>query len=154
VHTCTVRHDRPAADGPPGTLPRMGTSSTDVFDADDAADFLGDLAESPDPEAFLRSTMSLALAEGVVESPETGAGLAAAALVASAAGGVRPADLGAQDVLDAGRVPDTAPLRELARAVLDRGLTDDDDEWAELWAEAGELDDARADLRTYRALLD
>ena len=132
----------------------MGTSSTDVFDSDDAADFMGDLAESADAAAFLRVAMSAVLEQdGYVESPEMSAGLAAAVLVACATGGVRPADLTAQDVLDAGRVPDTAALRELARAVLDRGLTDDDNEWAELWDEAGELDAARADLRTYRALL-
>jgi hypothetical protein len=82
------------------------------------------------------------------------AGHAAAVLVASAAGGVRSDDLTARELLDAGRVPDTGPLRDLARAVIDRGLTDDENEWAEFWAEAGELDVVRAALRRSRALLD
>ncbi|MCZ2829949.1 DUF4259 domain-containing protein [Modestobacter sp. VKM Ac-2986] len=132
----------------------MGSWGTDVFESDDAADFVGDLGESADPAASLHEALSAALdRDGELESPEMSAGLAAAVLVACVAGGVRPADPTAQEVLDAGRVPVTGPLRNLARAVLDRGLTDDDNEWAELWSEAGELDDVRAGLRTSRALL-
>jgi hypothetical protein len=133
----------------------MGSWGTDVFDSDDAADFVGDLSESVDPAASLHEALSAALdRDGELESPEMSAGLAAAVLVACAAGGVRPDDLTARELLDAGRVPDTGPLQDLARAVIDRGLTDDENEWAELWAEAGELDVVRAALRRSRALLD
>ena len=132
----------------------MGSWGTDVFESDDAADLVADLAEATDAAALLQAAMAAALdRDGYVEQPETAAGLAAAALVACAVGGHRPGSGSAQELLDAGRVPVTEQLRELARAVLDRGLADDATEWAELWAEAGELDDARQHLRVHRALL-
>ena len=132
----------------------MGSWGTDVFESDDAADLVGDLAEAPDPGALLGEALDEALStDEYAELPEMSAGLAAAALVACAAAGSRPAAGPAQDLLASGRLGDTAALRERARAVLDRGLTDDDNEWAELWDDAGELDDARSSLRTYRALL-
>jgi len=132
----------------------MGSWGTDVFASDDAADLLADLAEVPDPAALLQAAMTAALdPDGYLESPEMTDGLAAAALVACAVDGHRVGGGPAQDLLDAGRVPGTDQLRQLARAVLDRGLADDGTEWAELWAEAGELDDARDHLRSYRALL-
>ena len=132
----------------------MGSWGTDVFESDDAADLVADLAEAPDPGAFLSEALDEALAtDEYAELPELSAGLAAAALVACALGNHRPAAGPAQDLLAGGRLDDVGGLREQARAVLDRGLTDDDNEWAELWDEAGELDDARASLRTYCALL-
>jgi Domain of unknown function (DUF4259) len=132
----------------------MGSWGTDVFDSDDAADLVGDLAEAPDPGALLAEALDGALAPGdEAEAPEMTAGLAAAALVACALGGSLPAPGPARDLLAGGRLGDVAGLRDRARAVLDRGLTDDGTEWAELWDEAGELDEVRDHLQAHRALL-
>ena len=123
----------------------MGTWGTGWFDNDSAADFLGDLEdEAPDDrtDLLVDRLRTVADASGYLEGPEADEGLAAAALVAVAGGGADAATVASGVELpgDLPR-PDAATLT-LARAAVTRLAEPEDNEWLELWDEAGERERA------------
>jgi hypothetical protein len=117
----------------------MGTWGTGWFDNDAAADFVGDVEDAkPSARPGLIAARLQAVAEqgGYIEGPEADEGLAAAALVAAASG----AGSGVAKKVKVARTlpaPDAVTLT-LAESVVTRLSSPTDNEWLELWSEAGE----------------
>ncbi|MFY1595255.1 DUF4259 domain-containing protein [Micromonospora sp. WMMD737] len=135
----------------------MGTWAAGPFDNDAAADWCADLDEAT-PERRPR-LVELALREAVregdfLDSWPGAKAVAASAVVAAHLPGGPPVDSAyAPDFLTAGgRLTLTAELPALALRALDRVLADGS-ELAELWEEAGELDEFAAALAPIRAAL-
>jgi hypothetical protein len=134
------------------------------FDNDDALDFLGDLDAGRRgtfrwlpgrrmPRGLASALAAVTDADGYLDAGVVSTGVAAAALVAAAAGGPRPDTDVVAAWLDAHPfVPDDG-LRAGSRAELDRAFEPADNEWYDLWADAGAVDDVRAALAPYRAAL-
>lgn len=79
----------------------MGVWSTDIFGNDTAGDWLAHLADHED-YAFVEKTLNgvLAVGEGYLESDQAEAALAAAEVVAHAAGNPQPGIGGLRDCID------------------------------------------------------
>lgn len=117
----------------------MGAWGTGLLDNDDAADLLLELEDaSPEerPELLRGRLADLAAGDGYLEGPVVSEGLAAAVVTAalldpgSAPQEVRPLVEGAPR-------PDPELVRA-ARAACARAQETRDNEWHDLWAEAGE----------------
>lgn len=116
----------------------MGAWDTTAFGNDDAADWALDLREGDDPAGFVSRTLSLARANGYLESTEGATVVAAAAVVAAACDGTAkllPPELSAWL---RGKEKQLKPLAEAAVAALVK-VSGDESELRELWAESGEL---------------
>ena len=117
----------------------MGAWGVGPFSNDEAADFVGDLADADGSEA--RATLLRVLQlppDEYVELPDACTAIAAAALVAIRQGYTPP---------DGGELATTVefeadPELRRASAMALRRVRDADSEWAELWDEAGELPEA------------
>lgn len=126
----------------------MGAIGTGAFENDDALDFLGDLGElsaEGRADAILAALDRVLLTTDYVEAPEMSEAIAAAAVVgasrqptAAASEPYRPSWLVGGSVA----VPDETA--EKARQVLRRAVRSQDNEWWELWDEAGLTDDVTA----------
>lgn len=127
----------------------MGTWGTGWFENDAAADFLIEVEDQAPgrQHALLVSRMRSAIdANRYLEGPEADEGLAAAALIATAGGGADAATVAPNVELPAAlQAPDAATLA-LARAAVTRLSDPKDNEWLDLWDEAGELPAALARL--------
>jgi hypothetical protein len=136
----------------------VGTWDTGAFDNDAAADLLarlGDAAEVEQRTEILREALDVVVAnDDYLDYDDAAAGVAAAALVAHARGGLDPSALDtlALDTLVEGPLDIPDALVPLAAAALDRVVTGDS-EWRELWAEGDELDEVLAELATQRQAL-
>ena len=139
----------------------MGAWGEGLFENDSAADLV--VAVMRTPPAGTRALVDAALA-AVVEPEDAyldvdhiSQGLAAVALLLAdrdptvLAGVADPDDL--PTVLAAADLTLDDDLVARAHAVLDRTLRGEDNEWHELWEDAGGLDDARAPVHRLRALL-
>lgn len=117
----------------------MGTWGVGPFSNDDAADFLGDLADLDPREVQDNLLQALQLpSDGYVESPEADTAIAAAALVAMQNGYVPPDNVESAAGFE---FEVTDQLHSASSAAL-RRVQGTDSEWAELWDEAGELSEA------------
>ncbi|MGC4788873.1 DUF4259 domain-containing protein [Micromonospora sp. DT178] len=135
----------------------MGTWAAGPFDNDVAADWCGDLDEASPERRPLLVEQALREAAGEDDFLDSWPGakaVAASAVVAAHLPGGPPVDSAyAPDFLTAGgRLTLSAELPALALRALDRVLADGS-ELAELWDEAGELDEFAAALAPIRAAL-
>lgn len=137
----------------------MGAWGHGLLENDTALDLLGDVGEAA---AAGRTAILEARLRAVVENqdyldgPDVDEALVAAALVLVAAGGDVPASAG--DVAGLAEVAGPLPLPgvgllQMARRALARAADPEDNEWLELWDEAGELDAARGRVRDLAAAL-
>ena len=135
----------------------MRAVRTGPFENDDALEFLDDLEEAePDerPVKVVRAMRRVVATDGYIEAPLMAEAVAAAAVVA---GSVDPECLGRERYRpvwiedDPLEVDDD--LDELAATVLRRALRHDDNEWWELWDEAGLADDVVTSCRRALAWL-
>lgn len=127
----------------------MGTWGTGWFENDAAADFLIELEDQAPARRhtlLVNRMRAVVDAKGYLEGPEADEGLAAAALIATAGGGVDAATVAPNvDLPPALQPPDAATLA-LARAAVTRLSDPKDNEWLDLWDEAGEREDALSRL--------
>ena len=141
-----VGHSDPAA-GPAGGYPAsMGATGSGPFENDDALDFLDALGDLPPQDRagrVLGALDSVLLSPGYVLAPTMCEAVAAAAAVGAS---VDPGAAAGEPYLPAWLA--TAPLPtgdeeivEKARQVLRRAVRSHDNEWWELWDEAGLADD-------------
>ncbi|TDD64226.1 DUF4259 domain-containing protein [Actinomadura darangshiensis] len=130
----------------------MGTWDVGPFDNDHAADFTGDLDDTPAPErpALIRQALEAAMREESLDGHVGDIAVAAAAIVASQCPDGEPCDpvYGPEKPLS----PLPADLRPLAVQALDR-VTGPGSELADLWADAGSLAEWRAGVDRLRAVL-
>jgi hypothetical protein len=134
----------------------VGAWSSGPFGNDDALDLVGDLREGTPAEITerLAEAFDLVLAsDEYIEAPEMNVAIAAAALVAIRSGAPLPPEDAVQEWLAQAPFGADDDLRGRAADVLQRALEPDDNEWYELWDEAGALDEARRALAPYRAAL-
>lgn len=136
---------------------RMGAWGEGPFANDDAADFLGDLnglQSEVEMTGALLEPCRRVLTAGYLESPAVCEAIAAAVLLAVRAGAPAPLELTnvyQLTPLALGTPPIMTPdLRRLALDVLDRSLLAEDNEWYELWDEAGLINGVTATLKHYR----
>jgi hypothetical protein len=120
----------------------MGTWDASVFGNDDAADWAADLAEgntaSPVREALEEITQ--APADEYLEAGPAAEALAAAEVVAAAAGRPAPVNSYNENVLAwAAQRPSLVELTPLARQAIER-VQGTESELADHWAEAGDAD--------------
>jgi hypothetical protein len=132
----------------------MGTWGKGALDNDAALDFIGDLEDGPASgrvQMIHERLRGVADRVGYLEGSDADEALAAALLVLVAGGGAVPEALGstsaAAGVVSTLPRPD-AELIQQARAAVRRITSNTDNEWIELWAEAGELEEATARLLT------
>lgn len=135
----------------------MGIWAAGPFDNDMAADWCGELDDAAPRErpALVEQALRAALAEdGYLDSDLAVEAVAAAAVIAAHLPGAPAVDSPyAPDFLIAGaRLDLPEPLRPLAVRALDRVVADDS-ELAELWAEAGEPNEFRAEVAQLRSAL-
>jgi len=125
----------------------MGAWGLGVFDNDEAGDFLWEIDEGDDGRKIVGAMTKVLTTIGYLEAPEAVRGLAAAALVAAKREpGLFPSDSEeAATTAKLSTLPFYAPW--LARMTISRILSRS--ELAELWDEAGELEDWRDDARRY-----
>jgi Domain of unknown function (DUF4259) len=123
----------------------MGATGAGPFENDDAYDFLDDLEDSEPGER--RGKVESALgrvvrADGYIEAPLMAEGIAAAAVVAISDD---PEAVGRERAVPPWLLEDPIEvderLEELASQTLHRALRHDDNEWWELWEEAGSADE-------------
>ncbi|NAS24896.1 DUF4259 domain-containing protein [Herbidospora sp. NEAU-GS84] len=123
----------------------MGTWDIGPFDNDSAADWCGDLHDTPAAErpAALRAALAVAADnDDYLDVDDAASAIAAAAIVAAHRGGTPITSVYAPDfLLEGGRVPIGDDLPGLALRALDR-VTADGSEWRELWEEGGHYPDA------------
>jgi hypothetical protein len=133
----------------------MGAWGAGVFANDTAADWAGDLVEGGSEETVREALATAAEppADAYLDADEGSEALAAAEVVAAAAGRPTAPDAYSEDVIAwAGRHPDLGAdeLIALATAAVDR-VTGENSELNELWHEDGpgpnEWDEAVAELR-------
>ncbi|MQM24437.1 DUF4259 domain-containing protein [Glycomyces albidus] len=133
----------------------MGAWDYGPFDNDGAWDCLDALTDDADANtAHLRSAMIDVLDETeYLESPECQGAVGAAVLTAMRLGAPSPGER-ATEVLDAHPF-DAEALRATALRTLKR-VTDDpaDNEWYDLWLDAGSLDKVLAIMAPYRETLE
>ncbi|MDI6624410.1 MAG: DUF4259 domain-containing protein [Brevundimonas sp.] len=129
----------------------MGAWGLGVFDNDEAGDFLWEVEEGEASRKIVGAMVRVVTTFGYLEAPEAVRGLAAAALVASRRDpGVFRAgneETGVSATLPA--LPFYAAY--LARLTISRVISRS--ELADLWDEAGELEDWRDDARRYLKVL-
>ncbi|MGY0653098.1 DUF4259 domain-containing protein [Luteimonas sp. A537] len=137
----------------------MGAWGNGSFDNDDAADFLADfLADVTDSSdlALIGEIFATVLgAEEYLEAPDASQAIAAAEIVAAAAGRATPAALEEEELSEwLARVkPAVDPsLVQQAVQVLDR-VIGENSELRELWEEADELSDWEATVVALRSQL-
>lgn len=136
----------------------MGAWDSGPFDNDDAADFAGDLSQTGDAEdvaARLEGALTAVTgADGLVEAPVMNEALAAAAIVAvlTTPALPTPASLD-RSWIDAARSEPPVHLRGAAAQVFERALRPQDNEWYDLWAEAGLVEDVRVLVQPYASAL-
>jgi hypothetical protein len=132
----------------------MGAWGSGPFDNDDAADFTSELAEVADPGVVVvvlgDALLAISANDGYIEAPDMSRGVAAAAIVAVLASATVPkAPELDESWLNALAVVPSKQLLTEAAAVFRRAFEVDDNEWYELWAEAGLVDDVRDRLALY-----
>ena len=136
----------------------MGATGSGPFENDDALDFLDGLADLA-PEArsgrVLEALDAVLVATGYVEAPDMCEAVAGAAAVGAS---VNPGAAAGEPYLPPwlGSQPlpvDDEELVEKSRQVLRRAVRAHDNEWWELWDEAGLADDVRASCRRALAWL-
>jgi len=130
----------------------MGATGSGPFENDDALDFLDDLADLP-PEGrsgrVLEALDTVLVATGYVEAPDMCEAVAGAAAVGAS---VNPGAAADEPYLPAWLANEPLPvddeeLVEKSRQVLRRAVRAHDNEWWELWDEAGLADDVRTSCR-------
>jgi len=136
----------------------MGATGSGAFENDDALDFLDELAALPAADRghrVLGALDAVLLTTGYVEAPQmceavAGAAAVGASMSPSAAAGepYLPGWL-ATDPLSTG----DQELLEKSRQVLRRAVRSHDNEWWELWDEAGLAEDVTASCRRALAWL-
>ncbi len=123
----------------------MGAIGSGPFENDDALDFLDGLEDLPPadrPARVLQALDGVLLTTSYVQAPQMCEAVAGASAVGAS---LRP-DLAAGEPYLPGWVateplPDDEELVEKSRQVLRRAVRSHDNEWWELWAEAGLADD-------------
>lgn len=133
----------------------MGAWDYGPFDNDGAWDCIGSLAEGDPAQVAeqLREAMAEVLdGEEYIENPEAQGAVAAAVLIANRLGAPvendRIAEILAKSAFEA-----TEELRTLALRTLDRLREPGDNEWHELWLDAGSLEKVLELLSPYREVL-
>ena len=129
----------------------MGATGSGPFENDDALDFLGGLEDLPREQ---RPAAVLAALE-TVEAPQMCEAVAGAAAVGAS---VNPAAAQGEPYLPQWLIDEPLPtgdqeLVEKSRQVLRRAVRSHDNEWWELWVEAGLGDDVTASCRRALAWL-
>ena len=119
----------------------MGAFGAGVFENDDALDFVGDLKDlSADRRghAILAALDAVVLSQDYIEAPTMCEAIAAAGAVGVALNPVAAqGEPSRPSWLDSSAVPVTEELIEKSRQVLRRAVRVRDNEWWELWDEAG-----------------
>ncbi|MGI8332180.1 DUF4259 domain-containing protein [Actinomadura scrupuli] len=130
----------------------MGAWDYGPFDNDGAMDLFGELVtgSAADRERRLVSAMQEVVgSDEYVENPEVQAAVAAAALIAVCLEESLPLPSYREEWL-AQPLEITPELRELAARTFARAFSATDNEWYDLWDEAGALDKVEAILEPYR----
>ncbi|MFL6154084.1 MAG: DUF4259 domain-containing protein [Ornithinibacter sp.] len=130
----------------------MGATGSGPFENDDALDFLGELADLPPQDRghrVLEALDTVLLSTGYVEAPEMCEAVAGAAAVGAS---VNPNAAVGEPYLPGWLAVEPLPtgdeeLVEKARQVLRRAVRSQDNEWWELWDEAGLANDVTASCR-------
>jgi hypothetical protein len=132
----------------------VGAWGAGPFENDDAMDFLADLSEIDADQRGAKLVAALRLPpEGYLELPEASAAIAAAGLIAIAAGSYAgDLDEAYSELPHAEGLRDDVRLRDLALAALSR-VNAADREWQELWAESSSADEAATALAQLRSAL-
>jgi hypothetical protein len=119
------------------------------FDNDDAMDFLGELAELDVAErpAYMQKVLNAVNAQEYLEFPEASAAVAAIAVIAANIDRLVCTTFEAKGV-DIPKLSIDATLRSAAGNAIRRLEIAKDNEWYELWAEAGQAKEAVGGLKT------
>ena len=136
----------------------MGATGSGPFDNDDALDFLDELAALPPTDRghrVLGALDAVLLTTGYVEAPQMCEAVAGAAAVGAS---MNPSAAAGEPYLPGWLATDPLPtgdqeLLEKSRQVLRRAVRSHDNEWWELWDEAGLADDVTASCRRALAWL-
>ena len=136
----------------------MGATGSGPFENDDALDFLGaleDLTPGDRPGRVLAALDTVLVAPGYLEAPQMCEAVAAAAAVGASVNPTAAVDEPyLPPWLTASPLPATdEELVEKSRQVLRRAVRSQDNEWWELWDEAGLADDVVASSRRALARL-
>ena len=133
----------------------MGAWGLGPFENDAALDCVGDLADA-DPGAIaggLLGAMREVTDSGeYIENPEADAAVAAAVLVAARLGAELSSN-SAEELLASHPFAADGELRLEALRVFDRVTDPKENEWHELWTDAGALEEVLELLRPYRERL-
>lgn len=131
----------------------MGAWDLGPFDNDCALDFVGELEEGSAERVAGGLAQALArVADGHIESPRGNEAVAAAVLVAGRLGATLDSP-SATELLDSHPFEADGELRRLAVDALDRLASPENNEWYELWDDAGSMDGVLERLRPYRRTL-
>ena len=133
----------------------MGTWGNGSFENDDAADFMADLTEVADLSLVSGALAAVLAAEDYLEAPEACLGIAAAEVVAAAAGRPTAAAQKEEELTEwlARIAPEMSPdLIKQAIQALDR-IVGEQSELRELWEEADEADAWQATVMALKAKL-
>ncbi|MGN6089872.1 MAG: DUF4259 domain-containing protein [Actinomycetales bacterium] len=133
---------------------RVGAWGTGPFENDDAMDFLGDLVDADDVPETLRQTFAGMDTEAYLDAPDAAAAIAGAALVAIRLDdSLAPDDAVIQEVLEKHQFDVPDDLRAAAAHALEAAMRPTDNEWFELWDEAGQISAVRDAVGAYRDVL-
>ena len=133
----------------------MGTWGNGSFENDDAADFMADLTDVADLRLVSDALAAVLAAEDYLEAPEACLGIAAAEVVAAAAGRPTAAAQKEEELTEwlARIAPEMSPdLIKQAIQALDR-IVGEQSELRELWEEADEADAWQATVMALKAKL-
>lgn len=133
----------------------LGAWGLGVFENDDALDVLGEIEDAAARLPLIRAALkAVGDSAGYLEAPAVSGAVAVAALVA---GTLQPELLDSEPYRPVWWTVDWVVLSpqdmQLAAGALERAALPADNEWAELWDEAGEWDAVVDGLRPYRAAL-
>jgi hypothetical protein len=135
----------------------MGAIGSGPFENDDALDFLDELEEMAAvdrPARVLQALDSVLLTTSFVQAPQMCEAVAGAAAVGAS---MRPRLAAGEPYLPRWAIAEPLPpdeeLIEKSRQVLRRAVRSHDNEWWELWDEAGMVDDVVASARRALAWL-
>ncbi len=136
----------------------VGATGSGPFENDDALDFLDTLEDLPPQQRggrVLEALDGVLLATGYVEAPQMCEAVAGAAAVGAS---INPTAATGEPYLPAWLVAEPLPigdeeLIEKSRQVLRRAIRSQDNEWWELWDEAGLAADVVASCRRALAWL-
>lgn len=134
----------------------MGAWGEGPFDNDDAADLLAELSAATSTE--MADVLQIAITrvldtEGYLQAPDVSRAVAAAAIVAVLMDPTLPLPAEGGSQLPAGSSRADLQFAREAKAVVDRALDPRDNEWLELWADAGLAENVRTSLGPYVAAL-